>query len=894
MLFNAVRSLLARPAPERPGIAPTWLRVEPLEDRVVPATYWWVGSLPSPITHQVNLSWSSPANWASTAKPGSLPTAGDTVIFSTTDPHAPRRVINPNSILDATFGGGTISALRIDPGYTGSVVVNKNLTVTDSFTQAGGTVTGGATLTLHRTVVWYGGTMAGAGTTLIDGTEALGLGPNSQIGALPVALDHRQLVIDASAGVLFGGQNGTANVTLKNGASIVNQGNSVLMSAPGGGLATITAVNGQGAFWNCGTLQVGLGAARPTQGPPSQGVTPAALAPLVTFRLSAPFNDLGSVVVEPNAWLWVSGGGSSDGTFTTVASSRAQVGNVLFTGQGATTSTWDGATFQGPGSVFLAGSAAVAGRTLAQNFTFLAGQLSLGSMAVNSTFRWLSGTMTGSGIFVLNPGATGQVGFPGTATALALLPPTVSGPLSGVLTSTAPTLAQSAVFSSAGAIVMQSAAGGNGLLLSGNAASHFDNGGTFTIQDTSGIGGGTGAVFNNLSGATFQRANPGLSPSTVAVAFDNAGNKVPGGGIIFKSLLQNDAAAQLDLNGETITGLAPLAIQAGLVVGSGTLVGGVSNGGTMLPGGAGLPGLLAINGGWNEQTGGAVGIDIDGTTPVTGYDQVSATGFVSLAGALNVSLNGYVPQPGDTFQILSLPGGYTGTFASVNLPPAFGPGGAYDFQLVYGSSAVSLAVVPASGSAPSVGGISLAAGAAGTTVTIVGSNFGDATAVTFGVMPALSFVVVDASHIVAVVPPNAVGTYDIRVSNSLGMSPRGAADQFTYGPVAPPVLAAQAMMLIATAGQPFSGTVAWFTAPVPGATPGSFTVTIKWGNGQTTAGSVQGTTSSNLFRVVGGSSYALSGTYQASITISDSNGHSTTVTATIVVFGPGGSLPGGP
>src|SRR5439155_9957685 len=116
-----------------------------------------------------------------------------------------------------------------------------------------------------------------------------------------------------------------------------------------------------------------------------------------------------------------------------------------------------------------------------------------------------------------------------------------------------------------------------GLLLNGNALSRFDNGGAFTIQDSSGIGGGASAVFNNLPGAVFQRANPGLPPSTITVAFDNAGNKMPGGGIIFKSLKQDNAAAQLKLDGETITGLTPLLIQAGSVLGSGTLAGSVAN-----------------------------------------------------------------------------------------------------------------------------------------------------------------------------------------------------------------------------------------------------------------------------------------------------------------------------
>jgi hypothetical protein len=736
--FDRNREMLANARKRRPGLDTTAPRVEPLEDRVLLSTFWWIGS-------RTNLSWSAPSNWASNARPGALPTSSDTVIFSTTDPHSPRRVINPASVLDAAFRGGAVGILRIDRGYTGALTLTKGLTVADSFTQAGGTITGGGTLTLQRTVLWYGGTMSGTGTTAIQGTEALGYGANSQIGAQPVTLDRRQLVIQTGAGVLFGGASGIANMTLKNGASIVNQGYSLMMTAPTGGLATMT---GQGAFWNSGTVQVGLTPSRPTQGPPDQGIIPPAPSPLVAFRFDVQFNDLGNVSVQPNAWLWLSGGGSSDGAFTTAASTSGQLGNVLFTGQGATASTWDRATFQGPGTVFLAGSASVLGRTVADNFTFVAGQLSLGSMAVSSAFSWLSGTMTGSGIFVLNQGASGQIGFAGDNPALTLLAPTLAAALTGVVSSTAPALAQGAVFSNAGSLAMQSAGGGAGLLLNGNALSHFDNGGTFTIQDSSGIGGGANAVFNNLPGAVFQRANPGLPAAPITAV--------------------------------------------------------VSNAGTILPGSLGLPGLLAVSGNLVEQAGASIDIDINGNTAGAGYDQVSATGLVSLGGTLNVSLNGYVPQPNDVFQIFAFPGGYTGTFASVNLPPIFGMGSAYAFQLVYGPTGVSLVVVPASG--------------AGT----------------------------------------------------------------SSGPSAPVI-----------AGQPFVGPVAWFVGWVPGGTAGSYTATINWGNGTTTAGTIWAA-NANIFQVIGGTTYSRAGTYAVSITISDSSGNSTTVMTLLTVAPAAGPLPTGP
>ncbi len=82
---------------------------------------------------------------------------------------------------------------------------------------------------------------------------------------------------------------------------------------------------------------------------------------------------------------------------------------------------------------------------------------------------------------------------------------------------------------------------------------------------------------------------------------------------------------------------------------------------------------------------------------------------------------------------------------------------------------------------PSVTSISPASGPAsgGTSVTITGTNFTGATAVTFGNTPAGSFTVNSASQITATSPAG-TGTVDIRVTTPGGTSATSAADQFTY------------------------------------------------------------------------------------------------------------------
>lgn len=70
----------------------------------------------------------------------------------------------------------------------------------------------------------------------------------------------------------------------------------------------------------------------------------------------------------------------------------------------------------------------------------------------------------------------------------------------------------------------------------------------------------------------------------------------------------------------------------------------------------------------------------------------------------------------------------------------------------------------------------------GTTVTVTGTNFTDATAVSFGTAPAAGVTVVSPSELTAVTPPGA-GTVNVRVTGSAGTSIASSGDQFTYTPV---------------------------------------------------------------------------------------------------------------
>jgi hypothetical protein len=92
--------------------------------------------------------------------------------------------------------------------------------------------------------------------------------------------------------------------------------------------------------------------------------------------------------------------------------------------------------------------------------------------------------------------------------------------------------------------------------------------------------------------------------------------------------------------------------------------------------------------------------------------------------------------------------------------------------------------------------------------------------------------------------------------------------------VVPAVLTTNAPTVRATAGAPFSGTVVTFTTPDTIDGPGSFTATITWGDGSTSAGVLSG--SGGAFTVSGTHTYADPVNKTVRVTISHNLGYTTT------------------
>jgi len=388
--------------------------------------------------------------------------------------------------------------------------------------------------------------------------------------------------------------------------------------APAGG-----AFNNTGAFRKStlGTTQ--FGTAIPPEGPD--------------------FNNAGLVDIV-NGQLNLMGGISS-GQFQTAA------GAVLWF-WGGTHTVATGAKFMGVGSVRL--YQGVAAPQLLVNGSVYATELELGTngtiggsgaLGIGSALSWTNGIIQGSGMLSIAPGATLNIG------------------------------------GSAGKILSQRTVNNQGIIL---------------LHDQATVTCGNGATLNNLASGTldiqtdaaltFSNASPmlvinnagrfvksaGTQTSLIAANLNNSGTIELKAGTLQLQGSWSQTVGSITVDGGTVLGGTVLSIGGGTLAGSGTIQATVVNGGVTSPGGS--PGTLSLGPGKNYQqwAGGILLIELGGHNPGTQYDQLVVGGGTSLEGALELRLiNGFVPQPGDQFQILTC-GSQTGRFSQVNAPAVSG------------------------------------------------------------------------------------------------------------------------------------------------------------------------------------------------------------------------------
>ncbi|WP_443947019.1 MBG domain-containing protein [Pedobacter sp. AW1-32] len=206
--------------------------------------------------------------------------------------------------------------------------------------------------------------------------------------------------------------------------------------------------------------------------------------------------------------------------------------------------------------------------------------------------------------------------------------------------------------------------------------------------------------------------------------------------------------------------------------------------------------------------------------PFTVTFSESVTGFV--VGDItpgNATISGFSGS-GTTYTFNATPtanGAVTMNVAANVAQDAAGNGNtaASQFSITYAQAVAAPTVTALSPTSGPTGG--------GTSITITGTNFSGATAVTFGATPATGFTVNSTTQITATAPAG-TGTVDVRVTTTGGTSATSASDQFTY--VAAPTLTA----LSPTSGPTGGGTSVTITGTnFSGATAVTFGATPATG-----------------------------------------------------------------
>jgi hypothetical protein len=249
------------------------------------------------------------------------------------------------------------------------------------------------------------------------------------------------------------------------------------------------------------------------------------------------------------------------------------------------------------------------------------------------------------------------------------------------------TLSLAAINIDPNAAMLISGGAGTSLQLSGCAVR---NQGNIVLLDQATIPCGTGAYLLNYgtldiqtdAALTFSNAgsmllinnygrfvkSAGTQTSFIAADLRNYGTiEVEAGTLQFQGPWLQIQGGSTMVDGGTVLGGTLLSIGSGTLAGSGTIQAAVTNsGGVISPGGS--PGILSLGPGedYQQGTNGILRIEIGGHNPGTEYDQLVVGGNASLAGTLELRLiNGFVPQPGDEFQVLTC-SSQTGQFSQIN------------------------------------------------------------------------------------------------------------------------------------------------------------------------------------------------------------------------------------
>lgn len=215
-----------------------------------------------------------------------------------------------------------------------------------------------------------------------------------------------------------------------------------------------------------------------------------------------------------------------------------------------------------------------------------------------------------------------------------------------------------------------------------NAGGTFTNTGTITMSGSISANGflnNSNTIINNSGSITIVAASNGI---TAGGTFNNTGS----GTVSFGTVGGTEIASGVTFNQSssgTVTTTGTINC-AGTFKGNGTGgVGAFANTSITAPGAS--PGCLTFSDSYT--TSGTVQVEINGTTPCSGYDQINVTGAATLSGTLTITWGG-TPTVG-TYTIMTF-GSRSGNFSTVTIPPVSG----LQFSTAYSSTDVKIIVEP--------------------------------------------------------------------------------------------------------------------------------------------------------------------------------------------------------
>jgi autotransporter-associated beta strand protein len=604
--------------------------------------------------------------------------------------------------------GGTTGSLAGAITNNGTLAINRSDAVTISSAIAGnGTVVnaGGGNTTFEGVISGSGALrQAGAGTTILAAAH-------TYTGGTTIAAGTLQVGAGGTTGGLTGAitNNGTLAINRSDAHTLTSAiaGSGNVVNAGGGATTFAGVISGTGALRQDGAGTTILTAAHTYTG----GTTIAA----GTLQVGAGGTTGGLVGnITNNGTLAIN---RSDAT--TLDGVVSGTGSLRHLGSGTTTLT--GANIYTGGTTISAGTLQIGAGGTTGSVT--GNVVNHGTLAINRSDSYtLDGVVSGTG-GLTQAGAgtttlTGAHAYTGGTTISAGTLQLGAGGTAGSVTGNIANHATLAINRSDAVALVNAISGsgavvklGNGTLtLAGNntyAGGTTVNAGALEVADNANLGATVGAV--TLNGGTL-RATAGFTTSRNIVLGAGGGTIDTGANILTAQGVMSGAGnltksglGELRLSGaSTHTGtttiaqgaiflsggsLGATAVSAGArLAGNGAVRGNLSNAGQLSPGAS--AGSISVSGNFTQAATGSFVVEL--ASP-TSFDSLSVGGTATLGGTLSVSgLNGYVPQPGQTFRIVDA-GSVSGTFATLVSPWAqLSP--MLRFEALYGAKDVRLSM----------------------------------------------------------------------------------------------------------------------------------------------------------------------------------------------------------